>query len=114
MDTAWNLAQDLVRIDSSDPGAYEGRIEQHIKSLVEARIAKMPAELAAAVHVEELEALPDRRNLMVTVPGTSDEPRLVYICHMDTVTLGEGWSEGISPLGAQASATTSTAAAPAT
>ena len=30
MDTAWNLAQDLVRIDSSDPGAYEGRIEQHI------------------------------------------------------------------------------------
>lgn len=101
MDTAWNLAQDLVRIDSSDPGAYEERIEQHIKSLVEARIAKMPAELAAAVGVKELEALPDRRNLMVTVPGTSDEPRLVYICHMDTVTLGEGWSEGISPLGAQ-------------
>ena len=101
MDTAWNLATDLVRIDSSDPGAYEGRIEQHIKSLVEARIAKMPAKLAAAVDVEELEALPDRRNLMVTVPGTSDEPRLVYICHMDTVTLGEGWSEGISPLGAQ-------------
>ena len=102
MDTAWNLATDLVRIDSSDPGAYEGRqVEQHIKSLVEARIAKMPAKLAAAVGVEELEALPDRRNLMVTVPGTSDEPRLVYICHMDTVTLGEGWSEGISPLGAQ-------------
>ena len=101
MDTAWNLAADLVRIDSSDPGAYEGRIEQYIKSLVEARISKMPAELAAAVGVEELEALPDRRNLMVTVPGTSDEPRLVYICHMDTVTLGEGWSEGISPLGAQ-------------
>ena len=75
MDTAWNLAQDLVRIDSSDPGAYEGRIEQYIKSLVEARIAKMPAKLAAAVDVEELEALPDRRNLMVTVPGTSDEPR---------------------------------------
>lgn len=101
MDTAWNLAQDLVRIDSSDPGTYEGRIEHYIKSLVEARIAKMPAELAAAVRVEELEALPDRRNLMVTVPGISDEPRLVYICHMDTVTLGEGWSEGISPLGAQ-------------
>ena len=56
---------------------------------------------AAAVGVEELEALPDRRNLMVTVPGTSDEPRLVYISHMDTVTLGEGWSGGISPLGAQ-------------
>ena len=52
MDTAWNLATDLVRIDSSDPGAYEGRIEQHIKSLVESRIAKMPAKLAEAFGVE--------------------------------------------------------------
>lgn len=101
METAWNLAADLVRIDSSDPGAYEDKIERYIKSLVEARIAKMPAELACAVSVRELEVLPDRRDLMVTVPGTSDEPRLVYICHMDTVTLSDGWSEGIDPLGAQ-------------
>ena len=37
---------------------------------------------------------------MVTVPGTSSEPRLVYICHMDTVTLGEGWNTDTPPLGA--------------
>ena len=30
----------------------------------------------------------------------SDEPRLVYICHMDTLTLGYGWDADIPPLGA--------------
>ena len=34
-DFAWRLAQELVRIDSSDPGAYEDEIERHIKALVE-------------------------------------------------------------------------------
>lgn len=30
----------------------------------------------------------------------SDEARLVYICHMDTVTLGDGWDANTPPLGA--------------
>lgn len=51
------------------------------------------------MQIAELEVLPGRRNLMVTVPGQSDEPRLVYICHMDTVTLGDGWDADIPPLG---------------
>ena len=40
-DFAWRLAQELVRIDSSDPGAYEGEIERHIKALVEERLARL-------------------------------------------------------------------------
>ena len=40
------------------------------------------------------------RNFMITAPGVSDEPRLVYICHMDTVTLGDGWDTDTPPLGA--------------
>ena len=99
-DFAWRLAQDLVRIDSSDPGAYEGEIEQYIKGLVEAYVADLDASVLDAVEIRELEVLPGRRNLMVTVPGTGDEPRLVCICHMDTVTLGDGWDPGIDPLGA--------------
>ena len=99
-DFAWRLTQGLVRIDSSDPGAYEGEIEQHIKGLVEAYIAKLDSPALDAAEVRELEVLPGRRNLMVTVPGLSDEPPLVYICHMDTVTLGGGWDAGIPPLGA--------------
>ena len=96
---AWELARELVRIDSSDPGAYEGEIEAHIKGLVEDRLAALGSDVLGAVKIDELEVLPGRRDLMVTVPGTSDEPRLVYICHMDTVKLGDGWDEDIDPLG---------------
>lgn len=99
-DFAWRLAQDLVKIDSSDPGAYEGEIEQYIKGLVEAYIAKLDSPVLDAAEIRELEVLPGRRNLMVTVPGVSDEARLVYICHMDTVTLGDGWDADTPPLGA--------------
>ena len=98
-DFAWRLARELVMIDSSDPGAYEGEIETYIKRLIERRVAELDAPVLNAVKIDELEALPGRHNLMVTVPGTSDEPRLVYICHMDTVTLGDGWDADIDPLG---------------
>ena len=97
---AWELTGQLVRIDSSNPGAYEHDIERFIRQLVEARVAAMPDALGRRIAVEELEVLPDRRNLMVPVPGTGDEPRLVFICHMDTVTLGDGWADGTPPLGA--------------
>ena len=99
-DFAWRLAQELVRIDSSDPGAYEDEIERYIKGLIESQVAGLNRPVLDAVLVEEFEVLPGRRNLMVTVPGLSDGPRLVYICHMDTVTLGDGWDADIPPLGA--------------
>ena len=99
-DFAWRLAQDLVRIDSSDPGAYEDEIERFIKRLIEQQLAQLDSSALDAVQIEELEVLPGRRNLKVTVPGQSDKPRLIYICHMDTVTLGDGWDAGIPPLGA--------------
>lgn len=99
-DFAWRLAQELVKIDSLDPDAYEGVIEQYIKDLVEAYVAKLDSPVLDAAEVREIEVLPGRRNLMVTVPGASDEARLVYICHMDTVTLDDGWSADTPPLGA--------------
>lgn len=99
-DFAWRLAQELVRIDSSDPGAYEDEIERFIKRLIEQQLAQLDSSALDAVQIEELEVLPGRRNLKVTVPGQSDEPRLIYICHMDTVTLGDGWDADIAPIGA--------------
>ena len=68
-----------------------GEIEQHIKGLVEAYVAKLDSPVLDAAEIRELEVLPGRRNRMITVSGASDEARLVYICHMDTVTLGDGW-----------------------
>lgn len=99
-DFAWRLAQELVRIESSDPGAYENEIERFIKRLIEQQLAQLDSSALDAVQIEELEVLPGRRNLKVTVPGQSDEPRLIYICHMDTVTLGDGWEADTPPLGA--------------
>lgn len=97
-DFARRLAQDLVKIDGSDPGAYEGEIEHFIKRLIEERRSQFDSPALDAMQIEEIEVLPGRRNLMVTVPGLSDEARLVYICHMDTVTLGDGWDADTPPL----------------
>lgn len=69
-DFAWRLAQDLMKIDSSDPGAHEDEIEHYIKGLIEAYIAKLDSPVLEAAEIREL----------------------VYICHMDTVTLGDGWN----------------------
>ncbi len=99
-DSAWELTQQLVRINSTDPGAYEGEIEGFIKSWLEQRISELPTDLAKKVSITELEALPGRTELMASIPGASDEPRLVFVCHMDTVVLGSGWDEDIEPLGA--------------
>ena len=95
---AWRLAAELVRIESTDPGCYEERIEAHLKELVAERVAALPHELAEHIEVRELDVLPGRRDLMVRVPGTGPEAALVYSCHMDTVTIGDGWSEATPPL----------------
>ncbi len=99
-DETWELTKSLVRIDSSDPGAYEGEVEKFIKARLEAKIAELPDRLASLIEVQELEALPGRTELMATIPGSGDDPRLVFICHMDTVRLGSGWDENIGPLSA--------------
>ena len=96
---AWRLAAELVRIESTDPGTYEDAIEKHIKQLVERYVAALPDWLSEAIRTTEVEALPDRRDLMVRVAGTSDEPALIYSCHMDTVTLGDGWNDATPALG---------------
>ena len=90
---AWRLAAELVRIESTDPGCYEGNIKRHLKSLVEAKLRELPSWLVDAVEIRELEALPGRRDLMIRVSGTGPEPALVYSCHMDTVTIGDGWDD---------------------
>ena len=90
---AWRLAAELVRIESTDPGCYEGRIERHLRGLAERRLRELPVWLSDAVEIHELEVLPGRSDLMVRVPGTGPEPALIYSCHMDTVTIGDGWSD---------------------
>lgn len=97
---AWELAGQLVAIDSSDPGAYEGRIEKWIANWLKEKISQYGGNLAQKIELREKEVLPGRFNLMARIPGKTDEPGLTYICHMDTVMLGDGWDEAAPALGA--------------
>ncbi len=89
------------------------KLSASLRALVEQQLAQLDSSALDAVQIEELEVLPGRRNLMVTVPGQSDEPRLIYICHMDTVTLGDGWDADIALLGRLCATINSMAAVPA-
>lgn len=114
---AWKLAGELVRIDSSDPGSYEGTIEKWIYRWLEHKIRSTGGALADQIECMEAEVLPGRFNIMARIPGRSGGPDrsglphrsggpgrsglpgLTYICHMDTVMLGDGWNEDTPALG---------------
>lgn len=84
-DSVITLAQELVRIDSSDPGAYEGEISTYVEQWLR--------DNAPNALIERKEVIPKRDNLCAVLPGEEAHPALIFICHMDTVTLGEGWKE---------------------
>ena len=98
----WELAGQLVQIDSSDPGAYEGQIEQWIYEWFTKEIEEKAGALKNQIELVQREVMPGRFNLMARIPGREQAPApaLVYICHMDTVMLGEGWEEETPALGA--------------
>lgn len=102
MTDAVELTRQLVQIESTDPGCYETDIEKFINNWLKERISALPKEFADQITIKELEALPERKEIMASISGTEETlPRLVFICHMDTVVIGEDWDEEIDPLGAQ-------------
>ena len=59
---AWELAKQLVQIDSSDPGAYEEEIGLWITDWFKKQITDFGGKLADQIHVSRLEVLPGRYN----------------------------------------------------
>ena len=57
---AWELAKQLVQIDSSDPGAYEEEIGLWITDWFKKQITDFGGKLADQIHVSRLEVLPGR------------------------------------------------------
>ena len=92
---AWELAKQLVQIDSSDPGAYEEEIGLWITDWFKKQITDFGGKLADQIHVSRLEVLPGRYNVMAKIPGKTEGPGLIYICHMDTVMLGDVWPRSL-------------------
>ena len=97
-DEATRLTARLVGIESTDPGTFEGSIEEFVRTWLEERRVRA-GNLADAVRIEELEALPGRRCLRALIPAagshgpTATPADLTLLCHMDTVRVGAGWSK---------------------
>lgn len=79
----------LVRIDSQNPGPLEGECADWVRR----RLEKVD------VPVIEQQVTEGRDNLVATIPGAPEAPRLVLLAHLDTVPIGEGWT--YDPLGAE-------------
>ncbi len=83
---AISLTKKLVSISSTDPGDYEIQIGNYISNWLKYHNISFITE----------EVLDGRFNIMATLPSEnpniSNYSELVYICHMDTVVIGSGWS----------------------
>lgn len=76
------LTQQMVRIESSNPGAYEGAMAGFVSGWL--RENTSAEVLPEPVHE-------GRSNVIAILRGESREHDLTYICHMDTMPVGEGW-----------------------
>lgn len=82
---AVSLTQKLVQIDSTNPGNGESGMEKFLVEFAD----QFPI---GQVSVQREEVTDGRNNVMLTLPGKTDQPELIFICHMDTVPTGEGWN----------------------
>lgn len=79
-----DLTRDLVRIPSENPTGSEAAVGDYVYQWLtqdDLEIWREPVE-------------GDRFNVVARLPGRDpDAPRLVWLAHMDTVPVGEGWSQ---------------------
>lgn len=81
--------QALIRIDSQNPGIQEAACGQWVGNRL--------TDMGLSVSRQRVDG--DRENLIATVPGEGDAPRLVLLAHIDTVPIGGGWT--VDPLGGE-------------
>lgn len=79
---AIELTKKLIRIESTDPGSWETEIGEFVCDYLETHGAK----------TETYEVEPGRNIVKGIVEGEKLHPALVFLCHMDTVVKGDGWT----------------------
>lgn len=80
---AIELTRKLIQIESTNPGAGEQEIGDFIRRLLEEH----------HVQTEHFPVQGKREIVKGVIPGRQQHPALVFICHMDTVAEGSGWSK---------------------
>lgn len=85
------LTKELIQIESTDPGVMEGQLAVFIRELLSEMLTGLGSIKCAA-------AAPGRPVIRAELAGQTAQPALVFVSHMDTVPIGEGWSR--EPLGA--------------
>lgn len=74
--------QNLIRIDSQNPGIQEEACGEWVKQRL----------IGMGLRVEEFVVEGKRKNILTSIQGSSEAPRLVILAHLDTVPIGSGWS----------------------
>lgn len=80
---AVELTRELIKIESTDPGSWETEIGEYICDYLK----------ESGADTETYEVEPGRKIVKGVVKGAKAHPALVFICHMDTVVKGEGWTK---------------------
>lgn len=81
--------QQLIRIDSQNPGIQESGATEWVGNRL--------SDMGLAPKLQIVES--GRENVIAEIPGDPSVPRLVLLAHLDTVPIGGGWTE--DPLGGE-------------
>lgn len=76
------LTQQMVQIESSNPGTFEAAMSEFVYDWLR-------RNTSAEIFREPVHA--GRDNIVAILRGNSKAHNLTYICHMDTMPAGEGW-----------------------
>ena len=88
-----NVLADLVRIPSTNPGAYEGDLAQRVVEWFD----------ATPVEAELVESMPGRPSVGAILKGRGEGPRLILNGHLDTVPIDDEDLWTVDPFGAAVS-----------
>ena len=80
---AVNLTAKLVNIESTNPGVYEKYIGDFVEDYLKSTGALVKRSAVSG----------ERTNVCGIIEGKKAHPALVFICHMDTVVKGAGWTK---------------------
>ena len=80
---AVELTATLVNIESTNPGVYEKNMGDFVEEYLKATGALVKRSVISG----------ERTNVCGVIEGRTAHPALVFICHMDTVVKGAGWTK---------------------